>query len=286
MPRRWRRPPPPWSVPSRARAGEPAGTVRLTASEFIGVEVLPAILTAFRETNPGIVIELVLSNENQDLSRRDADIAVRMARPTQAALVAKRLGDVSIGLYAHRDYAARHGLPASLDALSRHPIIGFDADPVALRSSRSGGLPVSRETFALRSDSEHARMAALRSGFGIGACQREVARREPGLIAVLPQEIRFTLEMWLVMHEDLRGLRRVRLLYDHLATALGAYARSALAEPRPKKRGKTASESRVRRGRQRRAPVLYPPTLGRTGELQCRFRKCRGVEQPGSSSGS
>jgi DNA-binding transcriptional LysR family regulator len=224
------------------------GSVRLTASEFLGVEVLPAVLTEFRQTYPAIDIELAISDANQDLSRRDADIAVRMARPTQAALVARRLGDVGIGLYAHRRYAEHHGLPKSLGELATHTIIGFDSDVIALRMSRAGGLGVSREAFAFRSDNEHARLAALRAGFGIGPCQDGIARRDRDLVAVLPGEVRFDLEMWLVMHEDLRASRRVRLLYDHLAGALSAYAAAAKPPkavapgPRkaPKKRGKPA----------------------------------------------
>jgi DNA-binding transcriptional LysR family regulator len=119
---------------------EAKGIVRLTASEFVGVEVLPPILTAFREAHPAIAIELAISDTNQDLSRRDADIAVRMARPTQAALVARRLGDVGIGLYAHRRYVARHGLPKTPGELPAHTIIGFDADTISLRVSRASGL--------------------------------------------------------------------------------------------------------------------------------------------------
>ena len=225
---------------------EAKGIVRVTASEFVGVEVLPPILPAFRGIHPALAIELAISDTNQDLSRRDADIAVRMARPTQAALVARRIGDVGIGLYAHRRYAERHGLPKTPGDLPAHTIIGFDADAISLRVSRARGLPVSREVFAFRSDSEHARLAALRAGFGIGGCQDAVARRDPALLAVLPGEICFDLEMWLVMHEDLRTSRRVRLLYDHLVEGLSAYVAGAKARktaapgPRkaPKKRGK------------------------------------------------
>jgi DNA-binding transcriptional LysR family regulator len=210
------------------------GSVRLTASEFVGVEVLPPILTAFREAHPKIVIELSLSNLNQDLSRRDADIAVRMARPTQHALVARKLGDVRIGLFAHRTYLAHHGTPRSFAELAGHALIGFDADTVALRAYRQVGLPMTRSLFALRADSEHAQLAALRAGFGIGGCQIGVARRNPDLVAVLPREFGADLEMWLVMHEDLRGSRRVRLLYDHLASGLQAYASAASVKGAPK----------------------------------------------------
>lgn len=211
---------------------EPEGSVRLTASEIVGVEVLPAILAEFHEAHPGIVVELSPSNLNQDLLRRDADIAVRMARPSQKALIARRLGTVPVGLFAHKSYLARRGTPRSLDELARHSIIGFDADAGSARSVRQAGLPVTRELFSFRSDSDHAQLAAMRSGFGIGGCQTRIASRDPNLVAVLPQEFRIDLEMWLVMHEDLRASRRVRLLFDHLARALKAYA----GEPNPRRR--------------------------------------------------
>lgn len=204
-------------------AGEPAGAVRVTASNFIGAEVLPAMLTEFRERHGAIAIELLLSDRNQDLSRRDADIAVRMVRPAQKALIARRLGPVRIGLYAHRRYLARRAMPRNVEDLNAHDIIGFDRDAAAMRALGTG-LAVSRELFALRTDDSAAQLAHLRAGFGIGACQRGVAARSPDLVPVLAGQVGFKLEMWLVMHEDLKGSRRVRLLFDHLAGALKAYA--------------------------------------------------------------
>lgn len=206
-------------------SNEPRGSVRLTASNIIGAEVLPAILTEFRRRNPQIAIELALSNRNQDLSRRDADIAVRMVRPTQKALIAKRLGNVRIGFYAHRDYLARHGVPRDLADLSRHAVIGFDRDQSALRWLGADAA-ITRDTFALRTDDELAQLNALRAGFGIGGCQDGIALREPSLVPVLSQSLGFRLEMWLVMHEDLRVSRRTRLLFEFLAVALKVYVRS------------------------------------------------------------
>ncbi len=237
--------------------GETRGVVRVTASEMIGVEVLPPILTRFRESHPAIVIELVLSNLNQDLSRRDADIAVRMAQPTQKALVTRKLGRVGISLYTHKSYLARAGVPGSLEELRNHRLIGFDVDPWSLRFFRRSGLPVTPDLFALRTDSEHAQLAALRAGFGIGGCQDGIAARDPDLVAVLPQLIHFELEMWLVMHEDLRATHRVRLLYDHLAKALQAYAAGvgSLAAPAvrggqkgPEKAAKSGPKRSAQRG--------------------------------------
>lgn len=80
-----------------------------------------------------------------------------------------------------------------------------------------------REQFALRCDSELAQLAALRAGFGIGACQLGIARRDPELQRVLPEQLSFTLEMWLAVHRDLRSSRRIALLFEFLTDALGRY---------------------------------------------------------------
>lgn len=213
---------------ARAISGGPSGesgVVRITASEIVGGVVLPPILTAFRETHPGIIVELTLTNRNEDLLRRDADIAVRMVRPAQSALVARRIGAVAIGLFAHRRYAAAHGLPRTIADLAGHPVIGFDRDDTARRSIAADEPLVHRETFAFRCDSDLAQLAALRAGFGIGGCQLGIAADDPELVPVLADAVRFELEMWLAMHEDLRAVVRVRLMFEHLAAALGLYAR-------------------------------------------------------------
>lgn len=209
----------------RAASGEAQdarGAVRLTASEMVGVQILPRMLTEFRVAHPQIEIELVLSNLTQDLLRREADIAVRMTEPTQKALISRKLGKIGVGLYAHCDYLARHGTPKTVDDLAHHAMIGFDADSSAFRSVR-GMIPVSREMFAFRTDSDHAQLAMLCAGYGIAGCQAGIAARDRNLVPVLPGKIALSMSVWLVMHEDLRNTRRVRLLYEHLVRALGAY---------------------------------------------------------------
>ncbi len=216
----------------RASSGadaEERGTVRLTASVVVGAEVLPPILTAFRENHPHIAIELVLSDRTQDLLRRDADIAVRMVRPTQEALVAKKIGRIGLGLHGHRHYLERHGTPRSLDEVARHEIIGFDKETLAVQALRKMGLTLEREMFALRTDADLAQLAALRAGFGLAVCQFGIGRRDPDLVHLLPGAFRFEIEMWLAMHRDLRGTKRMRLLFDHLAEGLGAYAATSRA---------------------------------------------------------
>ena len=116
-----------------------------------------------------------MTNRNEDLLRRDADIAVRMVRPTQSALVARLIGETRIGLYAHADYLEHFGEPATIDELIEHRLIGFDRDDRAFRSAGAFASRLTRETFGFRCDSDPAQLAALRAGVGIGGCQENIA---------------------------------------------------------------------------------------------------------------
>ncbi|HEY2357309.1 MAG TPA: LysR family transcriptional regulator [Phenylobacterium sp.] len=202
------------------------GSIRITASEIVGAEVLPSMLTSFRNQHPGVVIEMMLSNINDDLSRREADIAVRMTPPSQSSLIAKKVGEVSLGFYATADYLERHGTPELLEDFDEHALIGFDSPARGIRDVPGLNMPVSRETFSFRSDSDLAQLAATRAGFGIGVVQDGLARRY-GLVHVLPDFNLFTLGCWIVMHENLRGNRRMRLMFDHLVDGMTAYVRES-----------------------------------------------------------
>jgi DNA-binding transcriptional LysR family regulator len=204
-------------------------TLRLTASQIIGGEVLPAILARFRARHPQVTLELSLNNRNEDLLQGEADLAVRMARPTQQALVSRKLGRVEMGLFAHRHYLQRQGTPVSLADLSHHTLIGADQDPTITRLGQQLGVPLSREMFQFRCDSDMAQMNATRAGLGIGGMQWGLARRDPALVPVLPDQIKFGLDMWLVMHGDLRRQTTAQALFKHLAAELGAYAASSQA---------------------------------------------------------
>jgi DNA-binding transcriptional LysR family regulator len=202
------------------------GVVRVAASEIMGIEALPTVLAAFRHDHPQIDVELVLSNKIEDLTRRDADIAVRMARPTQNTLVAKKIGKLGFGFYATPAYLARHGTPASFDDLEGHTLIGYDTAGTRLPDGVDIGRPITRDLFAFRTDNDAAQLAALRAGFGIGVCQHRLGERS-GLTRVMPGAFQFELEVWICMHENLKGSRRMRLMFDHLADSLGAYAAEA-----------------------------------------------------------
>jgi len=208
-------------------ADQPRGLVRVTASHIVGAEILPPILTRFHEAHPEVIIELDLSDRQEDLLRREADIAVRMARPTQGALTARRVGVAPVGLFAHRRYLERHGTPERLEPGLAG--IGFDRNVQMLAALRDLQLPLTREHFAFRSDSDLAQLAALRAGFGIGGCQYGIARRDPDLIPVLTEAFRFDLEVWVAMHEDLKSSLRMRLMFDALVDGMAEY----VAESRP-----------------------------------------------------
>lgn len=205
------------------------GVVRISASEVVGVEVLPPILASLREQHPALKIELVLSNRMQDLVRREVDIAVRMTPPRQDVLLATRVGEVSLGLHARRAYLERHGEPRSLADLSAHALIGFDQETPFLREARSRMPTASwtREAFAWRCDSDLAQLALLRAGAGIGICQVALARRDPELIRLLPDKFSLDLSTWVVMHEGLRGSPRCRATFDALAAGLRHYTRTS-----------------------------------------------------------
>jgi DNA-binding transcriptional LysR family regulator len=203
-----------------ANVEETGGVVRVAAPDVLGVEVLPGILSDFRAEFPAIVIELSLSNQIADLLRRDADIAVRMVRPQQNALLAKRVGKVALMFYAHRRYLERWGYPDRLEDLPGHTLIGFDRNLPPTNFLKAVPLPVTRELFAFRCDNDLAQLAALRAGFGIGICQSGIARRDPNLLPLFSKRFKVELEIWIVMHSDLRRNTRMRALFDYLAVRL------------------------------------------------------------------
>ncbi|MES2262953.1 MAG: LysR family transcriptional regulator [Pseudomonadota bacterium] len=207
----------------RSPHGELHGTVRITASDVIGVEVLPPILSRLQRDCPGIAIELAISNRIENLLRRDADIAVRMQRPQQEALLARRIGAIELGLHAHRDYLQARGTPHTWAELAQHVLIGIDHETPFTRSLAHHMGDLSRDNYALRSDSDLVQLASIRAGLGIGICQTGLARRDPALVRVLPEALAIRLDTWLAMHENLRNNPACKAVYAALAEGLAPY---------------------------------------------------------------
>jgi len=200
-----------------------SGVVRVAASEVVGVEVLPPIIERLRRRHPELKVELVLSNRVQDLLRREADIAVRMMRPEQEQLVARRVGNIEVGLFARKDYLARQGMPRRFSELAGHSLIGFDQPSAFIRKASRSFQGFNREAFSIRTDSDLAQLALIRSGAGIGGCQAPLAERDDRLTRVLPTEFSLQLETWVTMHEDLRTSPRCRVTFDVLIDGLARY---------------------------------------------------------------
>lgn len=199
------------------------GVVRITASTVISHYVLPEMLAGIRREFPGIALELVATDAADNLMLREADIAVRMFRPAQPDLIAKKLGEVRIVAAAHRDYLARRGTPKTLEALGDHDLLGFDRSSLIVEGARALGLDVRREDFVVRSDSQTLLFELLGAGLGIGFVQEGMVRRTPGLVAILPGLPIPPLEVWLATHRELFTSRRIRAIYDNLAEAFARY---------------------------------------------------------------
>jgi DNA-binding transcriptional LysR family regulator len=199
-----------------------AGKVRLTTSMVAACWLLPPLLARLQQEEPGIAIELVASNQLTNLLRREADIAVRMVRPEQSSLVAKKIGDVPICAAAHRDYLARAGTPRQPADLLRHRLIGYDRDPTIERGFAGLGLPLPREAFVLRTDDQVAYGRLVAAGAGIGFVARYNLAHWPGVEPLLPMLAIPPLPCWLAVHREIRGNRIVRRVFDFLAEALPA----------------------------------------------------------------
>ncbi|HET8869701.1 MAG TPA: LysR family transcriptional regulator [Aquabacterium sp.] len=202
---------------------QPRGTVRVTASQMIGGEVLPGLLGPFMAQNPHIAIELVLNNQQDDLLKGEADIAIRMVRPTQQSLQCKRIGRVDIGLFAHKRYVRARGTPQTLADLMNHVLIGPDQDPFVIHMAKQQHFPIEREMFTFRSDHDMAQLAALRAGLGIAGMQLAIGRKDENLVEILSDQVTFSLDMWLVMHKDQSRSPSVKLLFRYLSESLGEY---------------------------------------------------------------
>ena len=198
------------------------GTVRVTTSQVAAIWMLPPLLAQLQQAEPGIDIELVASNQLTNLLRREADIAVRMVRPRQGSLVARKLADIPIIAAAHESYLARAGTPRRPEDLLGHRLIGYDRDETIVRGFAGMGLALARERFALRTDDQVAYGRLVAAGAGIGFVARYNIDHWPGVQQVLPQLPIPPLPCWLAVHREIRGNRLVRRVYDFLAEAIPA----------------------------------------------------------------
>ncbi|WP_342360219.1 LysR family transcriptional regulator [Terrarubrum flagellatum] len=192
------------------------GVVRISATEGLGAFWLTKRLTRLATKHPHITTEILLDNGVTDLMKRDADVAIRLGRPQARELIAKRVGDMRFSLFASRDYVARHGAPAELRDVLRHPLVTFMWD------GASGGdewrdLVASHPQVAFKTNSSIAQVYAVRAGFGVGLLPTYVQEDSPDLMPILPGQHWPHRDIWLVAHRDVKMSPRIRAVYNEIA---------------------------------------------------------------------
>jgi DNA-binding transcriptional LysR family regulator len=212
----------------RGRDVNPEGVVRLTTSETLGSRFVAPRLGRIRSKYPGVRIEIVTDVRNFNLSRREADIAIRIGVTEQEGLVVKKVADVGFALYGAKSYLARRAPPTSLEDLRSHDLLGYEEGLVATPEERwmaaaAGGTP-----FVIRSNSTNLLYATIRDGQGIGMLPCWLGDPDDTLERLLPGEAYVPRPLSLVIHEDVRRVARTRLVLDAL-DALFAAERATLA---------------------------------------------------------
>ena len=199
-----------------------SGTVRITASDVVATYLLPSILVDLKALYPQIDIELVPSNQIENLLSRDADIAVRMVRPTQNDLIAVKVNDLSMGTWASKTYLEKFGTPTKIQDLFTHQIIGYDRQDLMLKEMKNLGIKADRNLFTFRTDDQVAYWELLKAGAGVGFGSNFVAAQSPNLVRLVPELQLQSLPMWLTSHAELKTNVRIRVAMDFLREGLRA----------------------------------------------------------------
>ena len=197
-----------------------SGTVRVTSSVFVAHHILPGVVTDLRQRHPEIQIELVATDTSENLLYGEADIAVRMYRPTQLDIVAKYIGDVQLALFGAKSYIQRRGRPTTPEEVIEHDVIGYDRNDAMIRGFREAGMEVSPAFFPVRCDNNTVVWELVRAGAGLGFGMERAGREDPLLTQIdfgveIPR-----LEVWLAAHERVRRSPRVDAVWSILSDRL------------------------------------------------------------------
>jgi DNA-binding transcriptional LysR family regulator len=197
-----------------------SGTVRITASVVVSNYLMPPIIARMLELEPNIEIELYPSDTVENLVFREADIAIRMYRPTQLDIVTKHVADQQLALYGSRSFLDEYGQPESVEDLKTMPFVGFDKSDIIIRAMRDMGIKVDRNSFSVRCDDQAVYWQLVCAGCGVGAMQRSVGDREPSVNRLTFQPGLPAIPMWLAAPDALRRSARIKRVWDLLATEL------------------------------------------------------------------
>ncbi|MCR9193955.1 MAG: LysR family transcriptional regulator [Hyphomonas sp.] len=196
------------------------GKVVITATGAMATYYLPSIIRKIRDAAPGITLDIVTSNEVQDLTRREADISIRHARPTQPDLIAKLVGDSAAHLYASEDYIKSLGPIQTLKDVEHADFIGFDRNEEMIVELARHGLNLTPDNFTVNARSGTVMRELVVQGLGIGFLTRDVEKMEPRVKPILPDVLTLPVPVWLVTHRELHTSKRIRVVYDILSEEL------------------------------------------------------------------
>ncbi|KQN77251.1 LysR family transcriptional regulator [Devosia sp. Leaf64] len=198
------------------------GLVRITTSDVYAQFVLPPVLEKIRRVAPGLVIDVLASNEVEDLIRRRADIAIRHVPPSEPEVIARRLPDAMARIYGTEKSVTGLAQPVGSETLSTAEFIGFsESIPVLIGELRRHGINVSEANFPLMTNSGIVAWDWVRRGLGLGVMMETVARITPGVVDAWPDFAGVPVPTWLATHRELRTARRIRVVFDALAEGLG-----------------------------------------------------------------
>ena len=215
------------SLASSGHADSLSGTVRLSVSEVVGTLVLPEIVKRLHEAKPGIELEILATMEESDLLRREADIAVRLYRPEQPDLIAKKVAGTAFYPYATPDYLKRARLDGRHSSLSDAEFIGSDDNSILTAVLKEKGHPVTSKNFPIRTNSRLVQWELAKSGVGIVFMPCEVGDNEPSVVRVSSAFSPIAVDMWLVVHRELHTNLRIRYVFDFLHHQLGLVLRTS-----------------------------------------------------------
>jgi len=196
------------------------GRVRITATEMLATYYLPPMLRKLRQQAPGIVVEVVASDEVRDLIRREADIAIRHTQPSQPDLIARRIGFLRGRIYAARRLLDEVGMPHSFNDLTDHDFVGIDDTEALIEELAEQGLELRLEQFRVHAASGNCMLQLIREGLGFGFLPMDTGGLFDDLVCVLPELFDPEIPVWLVSHRELHTSRRIRVVYDFLAEEL------------------------------------------------------------------
>ena len=209
------------SLAASGQAQSIEGVVAITATDSMSTYHLPAILRKLRDIAPNIEIELIAANTISDLTRREADIAIRHARPEQSDLIAKLIGETTGHFYAATDYLDRVGRPETMEQLSTLDFIGIGRTEEMITALNGLGLTLTKDNYKLNTRSGPALIELTRQGLGVCVLTKDTETLFPDLERVLPEIEPIPVPIWLVTHRELHTSRRIRLVFDLLAEELG-----------------------------------------------------------------